>query len=127
MRIDHIALWTTDLERLKDFYLCHFGAEAGEKYINPKKRFESYFLSFANGCRLELMTIAGLNGTPPDCPQPGYAHLALSVGSEEAVDRLTEQLRSAGAPVVDGPRRTGDGCYESVILDPDGNRIELTA
>lgn len=127
MRIDHVAVWTTDLERLRAFYVDHFGATAGAKYANPRKGFESYFLSFSDGPRLELMSTVGLAGTAAAGPQPGYAHFALAVGSEALVDALTEKLQKAGVLVVDGPRRTGDGYYESVVLDPDGNRIEITA
>jgi lactoylglutathione lyase len=126
LRIDHVALWTTDLEKLKSFYVTHFGAIAGEKYTNPRSGFQSYFLSFASGPRLELMTNGTLAEADRVSPRPGYAHLALSVGSEHDVDALTEQLRAAGVSVVEGPRRTGDGYYESTLLDPDGNHIEIT-
>jgi len=126
MHIDHVAIWTTDLERLRSFYATHFGASAGEKYTNPAKGFQSYFLSFAGGARIEIMASTALADSNQTDPHPGYAHLALSVGSEEAVDSLTNQLRAAGIPVVDGPRHTGDGSYESAVLDPDGNRIEIT-
>lgn len=125
MHIEHIAIWTQDLERLKAFYETHFGAAANNKYINPTKGFASYFLTFAGGARLELMTKEGL-GDAAAVPAPGYAHFALATGSVEAVNTLTEQLRAAAVPVVDGPRWTGDGYYESVILDPDGNRVEIT-
>lgn len=127
MRIDHVAIWTADLERLRAFYCTHLGAVAGAKYVNPRKGFESYFLSFADGPRLELMTVSNLGPHTGQHPAAGYAHLALSVGSEEAVGALAGELRAAGVPVVDGPRRTGDGYYECVVLDPDGNRIEFTA
>ena len=125
MRIEHIAIWTQNLERLRVFYETHFAAAANDKYINPAKGFASYFLTFAGGARLELMTKEGL-GVAAAAPTTGYAHFALSTGSVEAVNSLTEQLRTAGVPVVDGPRWTGDGYYESVILDPDGNRVEIT-
>jgi lactoylglutathione lyase len=127
VRIEHVAVWTADLERLREFYVAHFGATAGPRYENPGKGFASYFLSFAGGTRLELMTVAGLPESAGGGPRPGYAHLALAVGSEAALDALTERLRAAGVPVADGPRRTGDGYYESVVLDPDGNRVEITA
>ena len=126
MQIEHLAVWTADLERLREFYARHFGAVAGPRYENPAKGFASYFLAFDGGARLELMTRPGL---PPGGPVEGcgYAHLALRTGSREAVDRLTADLRAAGATVESGPRTTGDGYYESVVLDPDGNRIEITA
>ena len=125
-RIDHVAIWTTDLEKLKSFYATHFGAIAGEKYTNPRSGFQSYFLAFAGGPRLEIMTGSVLVEADRAGPRPGYAHLALSVGTKNDVDVLTERLRAAGVRVVDGPRRTGDGSYESVVLDPDGNHVEIT-
>jgi lactoylglutathione lyase len=128
MRIEHVALWTVDLERLRQFYETYFGARPNAKYVNPAKRFESYFLTFTSGARLEIMqrpdVLAGASGAQPAL---GWAHVAFSLGSEQAVDRLTARLAEDGYSVVDGPRRTGDGYYESVVLDPDGNRVELTA
>lgn len=126
MRIEHVAIWTQDLERLVAFYACYFGAVAGPKYVNSRTGFESYFLTFDSGARLELMRSPAGNTGMLGEPRFGFAHLAVSVGTEGEVDRLTEQFRREGVPVVDGPRRTGDGYYESVILDPDGNRIEIT-
>jgi lactoylglutathione lyase len=129
MRIEHVAIWTTDLARCKQFYTSYFGATAGAHYSNPTKGFESCFLSFENGARIEAMTTTTLSlaETAPGAQRLGLAHLAISVGSERLVDELTQLLRNAGIPVVDGPRRTGDGYYESVIIDPDGNRIEICA
>ena len=127
--IEHLAIWTNDLERLKDFYVKYFEASPGVKYVNPQKGFESYFLSFSSGPRLEIMTKPGIlkaNKTETIQELFGYAHLALSVGSEESVDKITAKMVTDGFVKVDGPRRTGDGYYESVILDPDGNRIEIT-
>ncbi len=125
MHIDHLAIWTPDPDRLVAFYARHFAATAGPRYTNPRTGFESYFLSFESGPRLEVMRSPAV-AAGPDGPRFGYAHLAVSVGSEDAVDRLTERLRAAGVPVLDGPRRTGDGYYESVVADPDGNRVEVT-
>jgi lactoylglutathione lyase len=128
MRIAHVAIWTADLERLRAFYEQHFGAKAGPAYVNPAKGFSSYFLQLDDGARLELMSkaaIAPAAGVPAG-ERAGYAHVALSLGSRESVVAATDRLRAAGVPVVDGPRVTGDGYFESVVLDPDGNRIELT-
>ena len=128
MQIEHVALWTADLERLRKFYETYFGASAGGKYDNSAKRFQSYFLSFASGARLEIMQRPDvLAGEISEHPSLGWAHVAFSLGSEQEVDRLTERLARDGFSVVDGPRRTGDGYYESVVLDPDGNRVEITA
>lgn len=128
MRIEHVAIWTQDLQALKEFYCKWFQAEAGLKYTNEVKGFESYFLIFPSGARLELMrTGLEVEQTPePTKIHAGYAHIAFSTGSEIKVDSLTEQLREAGYTVFDEPRRTGDGYYESVVLDPDGNRVEIT-
>ncbi len=127
-RIDHIAVWTDDIPRLAAFYATHFGAVAGPSYANPAKGFESCFIRLADGARIELMRTTTLapQPAPPGSQRMGWTHLAIAVGSEEAVDALTERLRRSGYPVIDGPRRTGDGYYESVILDPDGNRVEIT-
>jgi lactoylglutathione lyase len=128
-RIEHVALWTSDIERLAGFYAKYLGASIGPAYRNAAKGFESRFVSFADGARLELMSTTQLQplAHDPGAQRMGLTHLALSLGSEGGVDELTVTLRSAGFPVLDGPRRTGDGYYESVVLDPDGNRIELTA
>ena len=127
MKIDHLALWTFDLERIRLFYEKYFYATPGAKYFNPKKNFESYFLSFENGCRLEIMQMPGI--TPLDRSEKqhtGLIHFAISVGDKATVDSLTERLRRDGYEVVGEPRITGDGYYESVVHDPDGNRIEIT-
>jgi lactoylglutathione lyase len=129
MRIEHIAIWTNNLEELKEFYVAYFQAQASAKYVNPAKQFESYFLTFPSGqVRLELMRTPALSKSLDDtgAQATGYAHLAFSVGSEEQVDALTAQLQEHGLLLVDGPRYTGDGYYESCVLDPDGNRIEIT-
>jgi lactoylglutathione lyase len=128
VRIEHIAIWTHDLERLRSFYETYFAGRANTKYFNPRKQFESYFLTFADGARLEIMQAPNVSPSTDDVEQQftGYIHVAFSVGSREAVDALTDHLRQDGYRILDGPRTTGDGYYESTTLDPDGNRIEIT-
>ena len=128
MHIAHLAIWARDLENLKAFYERYFEAKAAATYLNALSRFQSYFLTFASGARLELMhrpDIAPME-RQPGREHIGYAHLAISVGSEAAVDALTTRLVNDGYQCLDGPRRTGDGYYESAVLDPEGNRIEIT-
>jgi lactoylglutathione lyase len=129
MRIDHVALWTNDIEKCKQFYVSYFAAVPGPRYVNPAKGFESCFLSFSDGARIEAMKTATLSPVTiePGAERMGLTHIAISVGSKQLVDALTERLRADGFPILDGPRRTGDGYYESVVLDPDGNRIEIIA
>ena len=127
--IEHIALWVDNLDELSSFYARAFGAQVGPRYVNAAKGFESCFLTFDSGARVELMTTSRSSPTrhAPGVERMGLTHLAISVGSEAAVDELTARLRAEGIAVIDGPRRTGDGYYESVVLDPEGNRIEITA
>jgi len=129
VRIEHLALWTCDLERLASFYRTYFGATVGEPYSNPAKGFQSLFLSFDTGARLEIMRTSRLSPVQhePGEERMGLTHLALAVGDERRVDELTSRLARDGYAVLDGPRRTGDGYYESVVLDPDGNRLEIIA
>ena len=128
-RLEHVALWVADLDGMCAFYVDTFGGKAGPLYENAGKGFASRFVSLDGGARLELMTTRTLNPVQlaPGAQRMGLTHLAISLGSEAAVDELTSRLRAAGTPVLDGPRRTGDGYYESVVLDPEGNRIELTS
>lgn len=126
MKIEHIALYTTDIEKLRTFYERYFHAKAGEKYINPKKQFQSYFLSFSEGSRIEIMQKTGIPQRAQEEESLGLTHFAIAVGDKEKVDALTEQLRANGYEIAGEPRTTGDGYYESVVLDPDGNRIEIT-
>ncbi|WP_108247049.1 VOC family protein [Muricauda brasiliensis] len=127
MKIEHIAIWTSDLEKMKEFYQRFFELESNEKYYNPKKKISSYFLSFKKGALIELMHRPDIsefmdNGDA----QLGLAHFAISVGSKQKVDALTETIRNNGYTVIGEPRTTGDGYYESVIADPEGNWIEIT-
>ncbi len=128
MRIEHIALWVNDLELMRDFYTRCFGGRSGDQYRNPKTGFESYFLTFEDGARLELMRRPDVceNKAGPMIQRPGYAHIAFSVGSEQKVDEFARKLSMDGYRNIDGPRRTGDGYYECVFLDPEGNRVEIT-
>ncbi|MGC3948544.1 MAG: VOC family protein [Chryseolinea sp.] len=128
MKIEHIAIWTFDLERLRLFYEKYFMATAGKKYFNEKKGFQSYFLTFEEGARLEIMQMPGIvaSANTTAVQTAGFIHIAISVGELAEVDTLTKRLRDDGYNVVGEPRWTGDGYYESVVLDPDGNRIEIT-
>jgi lactoylglutathione lyase len=129
MHLDHLALWTDDIDRLTHFYATYFGARPGVPYTNAAKGFESCFLSFDGGARIELMktTTLALLAHEHGALRGGLTHFCLSTGDESQVDALTQRLRIDGFTVLDGPRRTGDGYYESVILDPDGNRVEISA
>jgi len=124
--ITHIALYCSDLELIRSFYEKYFGAKNNEKYINVKKGFESYFLTFEDGAALEIMSKVGIQKADKTLSEYlGLTHLAFSVGSEERVTELTEMLRRDGFEIAGECRWTGDGYYESVILDPEGNRIEI--
>ncbi|MEM8927428.1 MAG: VOC family protein [Bacteroidota bacterium] len=127
MKIEHLAIWVNDLEDTKKFYEAYFGGQSGEKYHNPNKSFTSYFISFQSGPRLELMHRPDISKRLQEGKESmGFTHLAMSVGSKEKVDELTHQLKDDGYVVVGEPRTTGDGYYESVVLDPEGNRLEIT-
>ncbi len=125
MHIDHVAIWTEDLEREKDFFLRYFECSAGRKYVNALKGFSSYFISFSSGARIELMKRNDISGSRSG-DTTGITHLAIDVGSREKVDSMTIRFEKDGFIVKGRPRVTGDGYYESVILDPEGNVIELT-
>lgn len=125
MKIEHLALYVSNLEAMKDFYIKYFNAKAGALYHNPRTGLKTYFLSFDGDCRLEIMTRPGLSPRGGDTSL-GYIHFALSAGSKEEVDSLTQKLKNAGIEVLSGPRATGDGYYESQIKDPEGNIIEIT-
>lgn len=125
-RIEHVGVWVRDIDGVAGFYARHFGARIGARYENARKGFSSRFLEFGAGARLELMTRTDVTETAAH-GKLGLAHVAIAVAGEAAVDALAADLRSAGVPVVDGPRRTGDGYYECVVLDPEGNRVEIAA
>ena len=127
MRIEHVAIWVSELELMRRFYETYFGATSGEKYYNPKKNFSSYFLRFETGCRLELMQKPEITAIENRTNEYlGISHFAISVGSKENVNALTEKLSTDGFIIAGNPRTTGDGYYESVVLDPEKNRIEIT-
>ena len=126
MRIEHIALYVKDLEKSKDFFAKYFGAKVGNFYHNPVTNFRSYFLSFEDGSRLELMNRPEMVEVENSSHRTGFIHIAFSVGSKENVDQLTKMLKNDGYKVTSGPRTTGDGYYESCILDSENNQIEIT-
>lgn len=128
MKIEHIAIWCKDLELMRDFYVKYFLATHHKKYENPAKKFASYFLSFQGGARLELMQMESVPVSKDDVFRQftGLIHFAVALGSKEKVDDLTKQFEQDGYTIIDRPRTTGDGYYESVVLDPEQNRIELT-
>lgn len=126
MRIEHIAMWVNNLEVAKEFFVKYFGAIPDSGYHNPETDFRSYFLSFSDGTRLEIMTIPQLDDAKKTLFRTGYVHIAFSVGSEERVDELTLELKNSGYSIQSEPRRTGDGYYESCVVDFEGNMIEIT-
>ncbi|MGN1280348.1 MAG: VOC family protein [Succinivibrio sp.] len=125
MRIEHIAAWCSNLEQTKEFFEKYFGAKANEKYVNSKG-FESYFLSFDDGARLEIMYMSGKKDLGEYNQRLGFVHLAFSVGSKDLVDSLTRRLSDDGYQILSGPRTTGDGYYESCVQVPDNLIIEIT-
>lgn len=129
MKIDHIAIWTYNLEGLRSFYIHYFDASSNEIYYNHSKEFRSYFISFDGDCSLEIMEMPFIPKTKNDSLKQytGIIHFAINVGSKVKVNSLTEAIRDDGFKVVGEPRTTGDGNYESVILDPDGNRVEIVS
>lgn len=126
MRIEHIALYVDNLEATRDFFTTYFNAESNALYHNAKTGFFSYFLSFEDGARLEIMNKPDIADMGNKTSRMGYAHIAFSVGSDEKVNQLTDELRANGYTVSSESRTTGDGYYESCILDLEGNQIEIT-
>ena len=126
MRIEHVAVYYRDLERAKEFFTAYFGGVPNEMYHNRKTGFRSYFLTFEGESRLEIMSKEDLGEREKELAQTGFIHMAFSVGSKEKVDELTGRLKGDGYHVVSGPRTTGDGYYESCVMDFEGNQIEIT-
>ena len=126
MKIEHVAMYVNDLETAKEFFVKYLGGRANELYHNKKTDFRSYFISFEDGARLEIMNKPKMEDVNKGFSSKGYIHLAFSVGSKEKVDELTEILKNDGYEVLSGPRTTGDGYYESCILGIEGNQIEIT-
>lgn len=127
MKIEHLAIWVNDIDLLREFYGEYFNVSCGEKYVNIKKNFVSYFLSFGeNKTRIELMYIPDMESPISRGNIKGLAHFAISVGGKDFVNTLTERLREDGYTIVSEPRTTGDGHYESAVLDPEGNYVEIT-
>ena len=126
MIIEHVALYVNDLVRAKDFFVKYFNAKSNDGYHNKKTDFRSYFLSFNDGARLEIMNKPEMSDLPKDLARTGYVHIAFSVGSKDKVDALTAELKADGYEVMSGPRTTGDGYYESCVVAMEGNQIEIT-
>lgn len=129
MRIEHLAIWTHDLEGMRNFYTHYFDAVSGSCYYNHSKEFRSYFLSFGGECRLELMEMPTVANSRNDFKKHhiGIAHFAFRVGSRERVDQITDMLKEDGFEIISPGRMTGDGYYESAAFDPEKNRIEIVA
>ena len=126
MKIEHIAMYVQDLEKTRDFFVKYFAAKSNAMYHNTNTDFKSYFLSFDDGARLEIMQKPGVEAQTENQMRTGFIHMAISVGSKEQVDKLTETLKQDGYMVTSGPRTTGDGYYESCVVAVEGNLIEIT-
>ncbi len=126
MKIEHIAMYVNNLEKTKEFFIKYFGAVSNNGYHNKSTDFKSYFLSFEDGARLEIMNKPGMQDEEKLINRTGFIHIAFSLGNKERVDALTAQLRADGYDVISGPRTTGDGYYESCIVGVEGNQIEIT-
>ena len=126
MKIEHIAMYVTDPERARDFFVKYLGGVSNDGYHNVKTDFRSFFISFEDGARLEIMTKPEIIDDEKPLNRTGYAHIAFSAGSKEKVDELTEKFKADGYEVISGPRTTGDGYYESCIVGIEGNQVEIT-
>lgn len=130
MTIDHVAIWTTQLEKMKDYYVRYFNGIANNKYSNNENQYESYFVSFDSGSRIELMQKPGIPENLNDSVEKQYLgliHLAFGVENMDLVNRKSTELVHDGYKILRGPRKTGDGYWEFETLDPDNNRIEVSA
>ena len=126
MKIEHVAMYVNDLQKAKLFFEKYLSAKSNKGYHNVKTDFRSYFLSFDDGARLEIMNKPIMADLDKDLNRTGFIHVAFSVGSKEKVDSLTSELKKDGYEVVSGPRTTGDGYYESCVVVFEGNQIEIT-
>ena len=126
MKIEHVAMYVNDLDTAKEFFVSLLGGVSNQGYHNEKTGFRSYFISFEDGARLEIMSKPEMEVDPKTPNRTGYSHIAFSVGSREKVDELTEKIRLSGYKVISGPRTTGDGYYESCIVAIENNQIEIT-
>lgn len=126
MKIEHVAMYVNDLENARDFFVKYFNGKSNDGYHNPNTGFRSYFISFDDGSRLELMNKPGMTDQEKTLSRTGYSHIAFSVKSEAELETLTERMKADGYEVLSGPRTTGDGYYESCILGLEGNQIEIT-
>lgn len=126
MKIEHLAMYVNDLEGARDFFVKYFDATSNAEYRNENTGFRSYFLTFDEGCRLEIMNRPHMTDPIKDVARTGYIHIAFSLGSQEKVDELTERLKNDGYMVLSGPRVTGDGYYESCVVAIEDNQIEIT-
>ena len=126
MKIDHIAMYVNDLEKTRDFFIKYFDAKSNDGYHNQTTGFRSFFLSFEDGARIEIMNKPKMEDIEKGLLRTGYIHIAFNVGSKEKVDELTEKIKSAGYEIISGPRTTGDGYYESCLIGIEGNQIEIT-
>ena len=126
MKVEHVAMYVNNLEKEKEFFENYFDAKAGEKYVHEEIGFSSYFLEFQDGARLELMHNTEMNDIEKYRKRTGFIHIAFTVGGKEDVDRITEKIKNDGYEVISGPRKTGDGYYESCVLGFEGNILEIT-
>ena len=127
MNIEHVAIYVNNLEVEREFFMKYFGAKASEKYTNFRSDFTSYFLTFDNGSRFEIMHRTGMFDPKKEKYRSGYHHIALNVGDKKDVDALTSKIEDDGMVIVAAPRKTGDGYYASIVTDPEGNEIEILA